>query len=395
MNWLKPNIHEDFDFYERGKFLLAWRLSAFFVLVFGLLAGVYVFRDALIFVFYFLTFIISTGTFIYLQKRQNPKFVFWVFTCAASIIVTISLFTIQYTLHYADFLWMVCIVMFAFIGLGRRMGIGFLVYLSMVVSYFIIFQLNTNLSQLQVHAPDQLLVVWVEVVFAFIVMTYLMHEFLVFQRYSEKKLMESNQLLEKQNKENIFLVKEVHHRVKNNLQIIISLLKIQREEMVSDEMKGQFTEAINRIMTISLVHQKLYQEKELAHVNLTNYLGELIVDIARMSEDHRDIKLVLNNDLDRVGLKTIIPLGLLLNELLTNTYKHAFANDSNGSIAIDVRNLGGSYFELIYSDSGAWRENEEVNGFGLELIVLLTNQLDGSVERTGSTYVFRLANLEH
>lgn len=395
MSWFKPNIREDADFYERGKFLLAWRLSIFFVLVFGLLSGIYVMRDLLIFSYYFLTFLIALGTFVMLQRTGKHKLVFWIFTFAASLIVTISMFTIQYTLHYSDLLWMVCIVLFSFIGLGRRVGIWFMVFLSVVMSYFVLFQLNTNLTQLQVHRPEQIIVVWVEVVFAFAVMTYLTHEFLVFQRYTEKQLKETNFLLEKQNRENLFLVKEVHHRVKNNLQIIISLLKMQREELKSKESEAQFNEAINRIMTISLVHQKLYQEKELAHVNLNNYLGELVVDIARMTEDQRDIKLVLNNDMERVGLKTIIPLGLLLNELITNSYKHAFHHTEVGSIAIDVRNLGGDYFELVYSDSGIWKNHNEQSGFGLELMEMLTDQLDGTMKRSGSTYHFKLANLEH
>jgi two-component system, sensor histidine kinase PdtaS len=395
MSWFKPNIREDADFYERGKFLLAWRLSIFFVLVFGLLSGIYVLRDLLIFTYYFITFIIAFGTFVMLQRTGKHKLVFWIFTFAASFIVTISMFTIQYTLHYSDLLWMVCIVLFSFIGLGRRVGISFMVFLSVVMSYFVLFQLNTNLTQLQVHRPEQIIVVWVEVVFAFAVMTYLTHEFLVFQRYTEKKLKETNVLLEKQNRENLFLVKEVHHRVKNNLQIIISLLKMQREELKSKESEAHFNEAINRIMTISLVHQKLYQEKELAHVNLNNYLGELVVDIARMTEDQRDIKMVLNNNLERVGLKTIIPLGLLLNELITNSYKHAFNQSQSGAISIHVRKLDTHFFELEYSDSGEWKTPGERGGFGLELIELLTAQLDGTVNRTGSTYLFKLANLDH
>jgi two-component system, sensor histidine kinase PdtaS len=170
---------------------------------------------------------------------------------------------------------------------------------------------------------------------------------------------------------------------------------MQRDEMKSRESETHFNEAINRIMTISLVHQKLYQEKELAHVNLNNYLGELIVDIARMTDDHRDIKLVLNNDLDRVGLKTIIPLGLLLNELITNSYKHAFDGQDSGSITIDVRNLGGDFFELLYADSGIWKGHSENGGFGLELMELLTSQLEGVMERSESSYYFKLANLDH
>ena len=395
MNLFNPDTSQFTNYYERGKYILAWRLSLVFAIVFGILSGLYVGRDDLIFSYYFIVFIASIITFFILKKTKKHQFIYWAFTLIATTIVSLSMFTIQHTLHYSDFLWMICIITFAFIGLGRTIGLVFLVINTLVATYFILFSLNTHSQELMVHSSSQLAVVAIEIVFSFIVFSYLIHRYLVFQRYAESELIQMNNKLEKQNNENIYLVKEVHHRVKNNLQIIVSLLKMQRDELMSEESNKAFTDAINRIMTIALVHDKLYGEKELTNINLVDYLNELVIDIADLSHNpNQDIQVEIKSELTQIGLKTIIPLGLLINELLTNSYKHAFELSHQGQISIQFSEIENEKLEMIYEDNGQWK-NDNTKGFGLELIELLTQQLEGSYHRENSRYVFILSNLDY
>lgn len=394
MRLFTPKNIQFTDFYERGKFLLVWRLSIVFILVFFSLSLLYLGYNNEIFWYYVTVLAVSVITLTHLYYKQKHLFAFWVFTIFASCVVTLSLFSIIYTLHYADFLWMICIITFAFIGLGRKIGLIFLLYNSLLATIFIYFQLNNHLNQLMIHEHSQLAVVAIEVSFAFFVFGYLLHQYLIFQNYTHTELRKTNEALEKQNDENKFLLKEVHHRVKNNLQMIISLLKMQRDEFVGIDSKNAFNEAINRIMTISLVHERLYKDNLRKNYSLGDYLTELVDDIIQLSQnDGKRIDVSIKCDLKDIGVKSIIPFGLLINELLTNSHKHAFKTISEGKIHITVEASSTKKFKLIYTDSGKWNPNFQ-KGFGLELIELLTEQLEGIVHREDSTFSFELTIMD-
>ena len=129
----------------------------------------------------------------------------------------------------------------------------------------------------------------------------------------KKKVVDKiNGTLKQKNKENLTLVKEIHHRVKNNLQIIISLLRLQKGELKSLEAKEHFTEAINRIMVMSLIHKKLYQQEELASISIKSYLEDLSSDIISITSLGKPVEVVINSNIETIGLKTIVPLGLLI-----------------------------------------------------------------------------------
>jgi two-component sensor histidine kinase len=213
--------------------------------------------------------------------------------------------------------------------------------------------------------------------------------------YSEKELKNINQKLVDKNSENIVLIKEVHHRVKNNLQIIISLLRLQKHEL-NEESKEKFDEAINRIMAMSIIHKKLYQTEELSKIDVESYIQELINEIISSLSTHNNIKTNINTNIDSIGLKTIVPFGLLMNELLSNSFKHAFTEINNGTINIDINYSLDANLSLNYSDNGTWKEpSSSSSQFGLELIQVLTDQLEGTFKRQASEYSFTLQNLDN
>ena len=148
-------------------------------------------------------------------------------------------------------------------------------------------------------------------------------------------------------------------------------------------------------MAIFLIHQKLYGEKELSKIHLESYIEELVNNIIDISLDKNNIELLIKSNVKDLSLETIMPLGLLINELASNSLKHAF-NDQPGQISI-VINQTGDKFDFHYSDNGTWKT--PVPGrvsFGVELIDILTDQMSGSkVLQTdkGTHYSFKLTNL--
>lgn len=280
---------------------------------------------------------------------------------------------------------MMCIILFAFIGLSYRVAFFFVGLHILGLVYFIYFGLNNHVEAVIKRSEIELVVVIIEISFAFLVMSYLIYENVRYHKYIWAKLQETNIELAIKNKENITLLKEVHHRVKNNLQIVVSLLRIQNLETHSVETKEHFQSAINRIMTISMIHQKLYQSGELSEVEFHKYINSLIDDIKELHSDNKEINIVLNSELNKVDLNSVVPLGLIINELITNSIKHAFKDSDHKTINISFsKNINGNNL-LIYSDSGQWQDTGK-NGFGIELLELLTDQLDGTIKRSGSSF---------
>jgi two-component sensor histidine kinase len=144
-------------------------------------------------------------------------------------------------------------------------------------------------------------------------------------------------------------------------------------------------------MTMSMIHQKLYQEKEPSKINIKDYLKDLTSELIALSEEQTPARIELDASDEFADLKTIVPLGLLINELVANSLKHAFVNSSDGTISMKIYSDKTRDCILIkYSDSGEWREPSEDSGFGLELIEILTEQMEGTYKREGSEYTFSI-----
>ena len=148
-------------------------------------------------------------------------------------------------------------------------------------------------------------------------------------------------------------------------------------------------------MTMAIIHRKLYQSDDLSQVNMDDYIKELIDEILSSHSSDRNITTTITTNNIFIGLKTVVPLGLLLNELLSNSFKHAFNNEKSGEINIELATINNTEFKMIYNDNGAWQTPiENHHQFGLELVETLTEQMDGSYQRENSEYRFKLKNLD-
>ncbi|MGE0562520.1 MAG: sensor histidine kinase, partial [Flavobacteriales bacterium] len=186
-------------------------------------------------------------------------------------------------------------------------------------------------------------------------------------------------------KEKEILLKEVHHRVKNNLQIISSLLNLQTNYIKDEEANDLFQETKNRIKTIALVHEKLYKSSDVEHVNINHYI-ESIIELLSYSYDKEYIDVSIDIEefvFEKFDMEKAIPLGLVVNEIVSNSYKHAFNKKLKGNININLYSQD-KLATLIIADNGSGISKEidleNLTSLGLELIDSLVNQLDGNYQ---------------
>lgn len=191
-----------------------------------------------------------------------------------------------------------------------------------------------------------------------------------------------NILLKKQNEEKGFLLKEIHHRVKNNLEIVSSLLLLQSAKLDDEAAIGAMQESQNRVQSMSIIHQRLYQGENLATIEMKDYfinLGNHVLDAFGVQK-----RVIFKCAMDRLNLDvdTAVPLGLIVNELLTNTMKYAFPDEQKGKVNISLTTKDAEIMELRVTDNGVGKNNVTIqgSGFGTQLINLLVKQLDGTLE---------------
>lgn len=329
--------------------------------------------------------VVSIFALFYLYKFRNPKPIFWVFTLTATGFIVYSMYALKHTLHYSDFMWMMCIILFAFIGLKYKYALIFVGIHLLVIAHFSFFELNEHLNSLRPRTFYELLTVTIEMSFAFVIMSALIYQNIEFQAHGLSELRKTHKVLEKKNEENVTLLKEIHHRVKNNLQIVVSLLRMQREKIPASETREELDNAVKRVMAISLIHNKLYKSNELSSICFDNYVQRLIEEICSFHEDTKKIEYELINDIKNLDMNTMIPLGLIINELVTNSIKHAHDENNTIKISLKFEKEKNGLINMTYFDNGTWKENTE-KGLGVELIESLNNQLEGVLEREGSKY---------
>lgn len=209
---------------------------------------------------------------------------------------------------------------------------------------------------------------------------------------TEEKI--KDEKLENNLREKELMLKEIHHRVKNNLQIVISLLNLQADTVNDPKLKVQLMISQSRVRSMALIHQFLYKSTDMSSINMEEYLLSISSQILAMFGDLKDSVVVKVNSEDvYFTIETAVPFGLLINELLTNSLKHGFPNARLGKITISLeQHIDGTY-SLLYSDNGAGLPltvvNGHVLGFGMYLVDLLVEQLDGKIEHLpseGTTY---------
>lgn len=200
---------------------------------------------------------------------------------------------------------------------------------------------------------------------------------------TQREVMRSERALRSSLHEKEVLLREVHHRVKNNLQLIASLLSLQGRFLGDEQSRAMVEESHNRIYSIALVHETLYQSGDLVRINLSGYLGTLAQHLldSWIGMSGRVTLLVEISPLE-VPIDVAIPCGLIVNELVINAFKHAFPGETSGVVRVAMHPDGPDRSVLVVSDDGAGvPEHVQLGrsgGLGLELVATLARQLRGS-----------------
>jgi two-component sensor histidine kinase len=185
-------------------------------------------------------------------------------------------------------------------------------------------------------------------------------------------------------KEKELLLREIHHRVKNNLQIINSLLSLQTRYIKDDETLNIFKESQNRVRSMAIIHEKLYKSSSLVEIDFAEYIKDLSNNLFYTYKVN-PYTIKLNMDIDNIhfDIETAIPCGLIINELLSNCLKHAFNGLNKGKINIKLNQIG-EEFTLSVSDNGIGLHDNfnfrNTSSLGLLLVNNLVKQLDGVIE---------------
>lgn len=238
----------------------------------------------------------------------------------------------------------------------------------------------------------------------YLVIPFLLLVFVLNKNKLTRKLKNTNQeindLNSKQitaNNEKEVLLKEIHHRVKNNLQLIMSLINIQALYAQNNTIQDFIDKCQTRITSMALIHQNLYLSENFALINFQIYLEVLVEHLRKV---HSEPKLIINintNDIN-FDLDTAIPLGLIINEIVSNSLEHAFPEDNNSQIQISIHELENNWFELSIGDNGTGLNQNIINkSFGLELVSLLVVQLRGEIIQTnqkGTNYKIKFKHVE-
>lgn len=205
----------------------------------------------------------------------------------------------------------------------------------------------------------------------------------------QQLLTEHNRQLKKQNNQDEILLKEIHHRVKNNLQTVSSLLSLQSRNTNDDRTKELLVSSQHRVVSMALIHEMLYAYDDISRIQYQEYVEQLASHLIRSIKGiNNNITLKVSMPDIKLGIDTAVPLGLLINEFITNTLKHGILDDKKGLITITLHKDHRENYLLQLKDNGIGFNDttlaQKPNSLGLRLINNLVRQLRGSLTRETS-----------
>lgn len=199
------------------------------------------------------------------------------------------------------------------------------------------------------------------------------------------------------------LLKEVHHRVKNNLHIISSLLDLQSDYVTDENLLDLFADSQNRIQAMALIHEQLYQAKDFGRIDFSEYIHRLVSNLSfSWGNQMESVQTIIDAEAIPINLDTAIPCGLLINELVTNAFKHAFPNGRSGHVKIQLSRCPSQRFHLSIQDDGIgfpkemdWQNSASL---GLKLVQILAKQLKAEIQfdhSQGTEVAFTFVELQY
>jgi len=217
----------------------------------------------------------------------------------------------------------------------------------------------------------------------------LLYHFFILKTFNE---------LDASNRQKALLLKEVYHRVKNNLNVIASIIGLQAVSLPKEE-KEHLLKSKQRIESIAIVHEMLYRSDTLESIDFEAYVTRLSKVLLRMYGKEKNIAITVKTNVDALSLETMVQLGIMINELITNSIKYAFIHNTKGNIFISLSKEREEY-TFVYADDGKGikEADETKNSLGLKLIRLTAKQLQGKLlmqNSNGLQYTIRFKDDTH
>ena len=314
----------------------------------------------------------------------------------ASFVVTLYSGGIQ-----SSFIFMIALVAFGGYATNRKFGVLYL-NITFVLILLVFSQSFTDVKVTKNVVPEATAYIFdaLSVLFAVFLLGNIFGKNLLRTHHAlyNSKISMTNQMLEKEN-----LLKEVHHRVKNNLQTVSSLLSLQSRTINDGPLKALLKGTQNRVIAMAMVHEMLYMREDLSHIEYKSYvleLSEYLIRSIKGIDNH--VNLIIDIPNVQLGIDTAIPLGLLINEALTNALKYGIKDDNEGEIHISLQKESDGQYTLRIGDNGTGFPEtinyKNTKSLGLKLIHNLTRQLRGTIERDnskkGTNYIVKFQEIE-
>lgn len=370
---LKPPVTQYASYDEIGKFNMMWNVCLVLVPIFLILLGIHLLFGDINWYTSLAALLLAGGNLVILYKTRKYKVTAMWSVGIAVLICQASIILVNDSHIVTDTMWCVMTSFFTYFMFGWIAG-TFVLLLNLTGLLIFLFTATGTVIEskgINANAVDGRLVVnvyYVAVALGFIIYKIVENNKLINKRYSEQ--IDRNEIL----------LKEIHHRVKNNLQIISSLLRLQSFESDDPLVREQFGEAIGRIRSMALIHEKMYHDDDMSQIDLPSYLVSLANDIMYSSDTTSNVEFNVEAEIKQVDIKNIVPISLIFNELITNSIKHGLGDMKHGKIDLSIESNGGQMI-FHYIDNGSWKEPETDMSFGLELIETLTGQMEGTCER--------------
>lgn len=392
------------DIFEQTRYLLSFRITLYLSIALSILS-------VILFLYFSVThsyltiigLLLSMLSFYYIRKTGKYRFFMLWFNIFGAFLCVFTLYYVKDQPRIVDALWMLMSSILSFYTLGKLWGLIISTVHAISLSVFYFFFLNEQIVLIKLSTPSQLFAFGVNIVICFSIIIYLLWQNIHTNKLAQEQLKNAKSFLEEQfevinqqNEEKTVLLKEIHHRVKNNLQVIVSLLRLQLRDITDKDEISKFNESINRVMAMSLIHEKIYTTEDFSEIDLKDYFNTLAKDMISSYQVDKNISLNIECQTNNIGLRPIVPLALIFNELFSNSIKYAFDHVVHPHIEVNLINTEGDRYEFTYLDNGSWKAPIRENSFGLELIETLCDQLDGSFERKtdkGTKYLFHFDKL--
>lgn len=403
MNTSKTLLTEDqVKVFEQTRYFLVNRLGWMFIAILTLVAIVNSLHPHYNAIPDIATIVMIGSCLFLLRKTKNYRLVSKIGVTGATITLITVLFTVE-GLHLATPIWMMNCIVFTYLILEKFWGglITLLNFGAVNVYLLTVFDDRMN-SRFLIGTSDSYIFI-VEFTVQAAALGYMLHVFLNASQTVQRNLTDShrqvtdqNQLISGQKKQIEVMLKEIHHRVKNNLQIISSLLKLQNDSLEEDKSANlAMQEAVNRVNTMAMIHERMYKTDTFKQFDLNSYIENLVAYICDSYPIGTPVKAYMEVENFDVSTDTMVPLAMMINELTSNSIRHAFDRQEKPKIELKIALSDNVQFDFTYSDNGNWKDNTE--SFGSEIIAAMTEQLEGSktleTNEEGTTYRFRLKRL--